>query len=89
VTAGIFPGETIAKLRWHGFFLLEYSIKSARERFFLEKVRGDLEYSNFQHSKSLPATLEVSFAADKYQPPGGTQFFVELRVSDQNCSNVL
>jgi hypothetical protein len=89
VTADIFPGETIAKLRRQESFLLEYSIKSARKRFFLEKVRGGVKISIFQHSKSLPVTLEVSFAAEKYQPSDGAQFFAELRVSDQNCPNVL
>ncbi|MCX6582716.1 MAG: hypothetical protein NT166_21280 [Candidatus Aminicenantes bacterium] len=85
----IFSVKKIGKKRRQGFFSVKHSIKSGRKHFFLEKVRRDLEYSIFQHLKSLPTTLEVSFAADKCQPPGGMRFFVKLRVSDQNCSNVL
>jgi len=88
-TALIFPGEMIAKKRRQGFFLVEHLIKSGRVGFFLEKTPPDVDYSIFHHSRSLPTTLEISFAPEKCQPPGGTQSFVKLRVIDHYFANVL
>jgi hypothetical protein len=85
----IFSVQKIGKKRRQGFFLIKHPIKSGRVEFFPGKIPPSLEYSIFQHSKSFPTTLEIAFAPEKYQPPGGTQSFVKLRVSDQNCPNVL
>jgi len=85
----ILSDKKIGKKRRQGFFLVEHPIKSGRVVFFLEKTPPDVDYSIFHHSRSLPTTLEVSFAAEKFQPPGGTQSFVKLRVIDHYFANVL